>query len=280
LNRAGHGAAHFHPWYYYLDLLTWIEVLEWPGWNEDYTVVLAVVGLGLVFWKKKAIGAHGPWVRLLALYALFMVVLYSSLHYKTPWSILGALHGMILVAAVGTDQLLHLTRARWQRILLGGAIGIFGLASPAVQSVLLNFKYDADQTNPYVYAHTHRDIYEVCAEIRGLVDTGGEQTVVQVFCPGSDFWPLPWYLRDLQHLEFNDRVDENTTVGDIIVTQPDMEGDILRLVYEHPPPGQREMFVPLLDRTPQLRHGVPLTAYVRKSLWDRKHLVDALEERP
>ncbi len=284
LNRAGHGEAHFHPWFYYLDLLTWIEGVEWPGWNEDYLVVMALIGMGIVFYKRSLPGAHLLWVRLLALFTFLMTVFYSSLHYKTPWSILGALHGMILLAAVATDQLWHVASLRWERKLLGVFIVVFGVASPTVQSVLLNFKFDADQTNPYVYAHTHRDIFAVCNTLREYVEVGGEQTTVQAICPAGDYWPLPWYLRDLPRVGYLHQVDANTPVGDILVTQPVMEEAILRLVFENPPPGYRELFLPMafptLAYVPQLRHGVPLSVYVRKSLWDRVHLVDALETLP
>jgi len=284
LNRAGHGQAHFHPWTYYLDLLTWIEGLEWPGWNEDYVVVMAGLGMAFAFCKKKRPGSHLLWIRLLALYTFLMTVVYSGLHYKTPWSILGALHGMVLLAAVGTDQILRLARGRWERVTVTVFVAMFAFISPMVQSVLLNFKYDADQTNPYVYAHTHRDIFDVCETLRHYARVGGDQTTVQAICAGSDYWPLPWYLRDLPRMGYRDQVDANTPVGDIIVTQPGMEADIQRLVYETPPPGQREMFVPMafpnLEYVPQLRHGVPLSVYVRKSLWDRVNLVDALEDQP
>ncbi|MFC1760878.1 flippase activity-associated protein Agl23 [Planctomycetota bacterium] len=266
-NRAGHGHAHIHPWYYYLDLLTWIEGFEWPGWNEDYLVVVAVVGMLYAFFKKELPGANILWVRFLTLYTFLMTVVYSAIPYKTPWSMLGCLQGMILLAAVGTDQFLKNLPDGWEKRMVVTVMVIFGLLSPLGQSIALNFYKQADPTNPYVYAHTHPDMFQASAAIRSLAQTQ-KNAIVQVVCPGDDYWPLPWTLRDLPQVGYAAQVDVNQPLGDIIVIQPEIEPDVLRWVYEKPPPGQRELYVPILAPTTQLRHGVELRAYARKSWVD------------
>jgi hypothetical protein len=43
----------------------------------------------------------------------------------------------------------------------------------------------------------------------------------------------------------------------------------LRKLYELPPPGQRQLYVPLFDRYMQLRPQVELLGFVTKDLWDK-----------
>jgi len=52
LQRAGGQSAHVHPWYYYLNLLTWLEFIEPITWNEDAIVVLAVIGSFFAFTRR------------------------------------------------------------------------------------------------------------------------------------------------------------------------------------------------------------------------------------
>jgi uncharacterized protein (TIGR03663 family) len=268
LDRAGHGSAHFHPWYFYLDLLVWVEGFEWPAWNEDYIVVAGLLTALYVLCRRAMSGVHLLWVRFLALYTLLLVVVYSALPYKTPWSMLSFHHGLILLAAVGTEQFLASLRPGRQRQVMLAVVLVFGLLSPLGQAIALNFHYDADQTNPYVYAHTHRDILPAVDAIREVAAVDDE-ALVHVICPGHDYWPLPWYLRDLTRVGYWNQLDPRQPIGDVIVTQPAAEDAILNWLYEKPPPGQKELFVPILYPGTWLRYGVELRAFTRMSRFER-----------
>ncbi|MCH8219047.1 MAG: hypothetical protein IH892_19990, partial [Planctomycetes bacterium] len=49
----------------------------------------------------------------------------------------------------------------------------------------------------------------------------------------------------------------------------EVEAQLVERLYERRPPGQRELYLPLFERTVQLRPGVELRAYIRKGLYDQ-----------
>jgi hypothetical protein len=266
--RAGHeGANHHHHWFYYLDLLTWVEFLEWPGWNEDVTVIGAFLGIWWVFRHEIRSRTQARTVRVVALFTLVTLVVYSLIPYKTPWCMLTFLYGMLVLAAMATVELADWLTDRTERVVLWAVLGGLGVISPLAQAVAQNFVYEADPTNPYVYGHTHTDIFTVSDELHALIRSApeGQVPTIQVVCPGKDYWPLPWYLRDYAHVGYWSAVDMNEPPGDVIVFQPSVAADVTRLIDRFP---DRELYYRLFKEPLLLRPGVPLEAYVRKSLWD------------
>lgn len=269
LQRAGHeGANHHHHWFYYLDLLTWVEFIEWPGWNEDYTVLGAFLGIWWVFRQEIRSATDARTMRCVALFTLVTLFAYSLIPYKTPWCMLTFLYGMLVLAALATVELIHWLAERKERMVVWVLLVSLGVISPLAQAVAQNFVYDADQTNPYVYAHTHRDIFELSDELHRLVRCApeGEPPVIQVVCPGKDYWPLPWYMRDYEHVGYSSAVDMNEPPGDVIVLQPSMAADIETLLFERFP--KHELYQRQSPESLLLRPGVPWDVYVRKSLWE------------
>jgi len=62
----------------------------------------------------------------------------------------------------------------------------------------------ADPRNPYVYAHTLPDIERLAEQLDQLLAAApdGNATPVKVVFCGAYYWPLPWYLRGLEHTEY------------------------------------------------------------------------------
>ena len=271
LARAGGDGRHVHAWHYYLDLLTWVRFWDRPHWNEDFTILMAAVGLAYVVTHRPMQTCDPRLARFLAAYTLAMTVVYSAIPYKTPWCMMGALHGMILVSAIAAAELTQSFRSGRARALGITAILGLGVVSPLAQAYLLNGRYDSVPANPYVYAQTSTDIFSVVERVRQVaaVHPRAKAMVVQVVCPEADYWPLPWYLRDFTAVGYYQAVDFNAPAGDVILAKPDVEPDLVRLFYEVPPAGERPLYVPLLDPGTRLRPGVALRGYVRKDLWDR-----------
>ena len=90
--------------------------------------------------------------------------MYMVIPYKTPWSLLGFYHGFILIAAVGASEILKNLKTRPIKIAASVLFAGF-LLHLGWQAVQMNFKYDADVSNPYVYAHTDKDIYRLIENI-------------------------------------------------------------------------------------------------------------------
>ena len=187
---------------------------------------------------------------------------------------------MALRLSNSAAELIKATSGRWEKRLAWSLILALGVVSPLGQAYWLSFRSNTETTNPYVYAHTHRDVLDVVNEVQALAqvsDPDKGQNTIHVICPGGDCWPLPWYFRNISsdQIGYWSQVDFNKAPGDIIVFQPPVEADIVKLLFEKTKLEDRELYMSLFNRLIQLRPGVELRAYVRKGLWE---LADALED--
>lgn len=200
LKRARGQSPHIHPWSFYLERLAWFHPAKSPVWSEGLILALAALGAGVSLFGKKS-----PLHRFLALYTILLTLLYCVIAYKTPWCLLGFFHGMILLAGVGAEALLQCCRARAWRYLVLLALAGFTIQL-AWQSRRANVAFATDRRNPYVYAQTSRNVLDLVERIEGVarVNQAGADTVVKVVAPGSEYWPLPWYLRRLRHIGWYD----------------------------------------------------------------------------
>jgi uncharacterized protein (TIGR03663 family) len=267
----GHDTAHVHPWHYYVEMLAWARYGDGPVWTEGLILLLAVVGL-VVAVRGKGTGPADPrLLRFVALYTLAMTSVYSAISYKTPWCLLGFLHGMILLAGVGAVTVVGWSRAPKARVAVG-AVLFLATAHLAFQAYRGSFVYDADSRNPYVYAHTTQEIFTVVDRIKAYVglDGLGETVPIDVACPGGDYWPLPWYLRSYRVYW---RTEIPQTVGPLIVLSDRLEGALAQRLYVQTPAEQRRMYMYLFEEPYYvwLRPKVELLGFIRKDLWEREH---------
>ena len=91
---------------------------------------------------------------------------------------------------------------------------------------------------------------------------------IEVICPDDDYWPLPWYLRAFTNVGYRNKVDYNVPAAPVILASAAVESDLLKKLYELPPPGQRTLYVPLFERNMQLRPQMELEGFITKDLWD------------
>lgn len=269
--RAGDVTPHQHPWHYYLSMLFFSHQAGGPVWTEAVIPDLAVVGLAFVFARRDLkTGLDRDTGRFFALYAIFMTFVYSAIPYKTPWSMLGFLHALIILAAIGFASLWSLTTNRTVRILLVGLLAMAGVHL-AWLSYMANFRFYENPVNPYVYAQAGDDVLAVADTVRNVARSTpeGESMPVQVVCPGDDYWPLPWYLRSLPHTGWWSGLDKDFTPTPVILASPDMESALLKRLYEAPPPGERPLYVPLFAGRMELRPGKEIRGYVRYDVWER-----------
>lgn len=271
LNQAGQNNLHIHPWYYYLDILTWVEGFEKPTWNEDLIVIMAAVGFIIAMTPKGISTVNLTLLRFLAFYTLIMTVVYSAIPYKTPWCLLGFLHGMILLAAVGVAALIKMSLYWWEKLVVGFVLALFGLLLPVGQAYLLSYKYYTAQSNPYVYAHPATDVFNITRRVEeaACASPEGHNIYIQVICPAGDYWPLPWYLRSFPNVGWWSDIDESIPAASVIIASPSVESALLKKLYELPPPGKKNLYVPLFDSYTELRPQVELRGFVTKDLWDR-----------
>jgi uncharacterized protein (TIGR03663 family) len=261
--------AHIQSWYYYLKMLAYSRYDAGPAWSEAVIIILALAGFTAAVTGRGCHGVNAGLLRFIAFYTIIMTVSYSLIPYKTPWCMLGFLHGMILLAGVGAAAVIRLASNMLSRaaivLLLTASI-----AHLAWQGYLANYKYYADPANPYVYAHTSTDVFSVAQRIREVagVDPAGYSMPVDVICPDNDYWPLPWYLRCFNNVRWQNKVDEKLPASPVIIASAAVEQALLKKLYELPLASERCLYVPLFDRYMQLRPEIELRGYVTKKLWD------------
>jgi len=143
-----------------------------------------------------------------------------------------------------------------------------GVAAAAVavclwQSAVLNFReYDTNDVYPYVYSHTRREALEMVREIKGLAGRTSRKPRVVIASP--EYWPLPWYLKDVQVDGYGSGVAlsyDPLTVDAVIGRQSD-------LPKENQVPQLRAVLGANYQQvgTYALRPGVQLVLFVRRDL--------------
>ena len=201
LARADGASPHIHPWHFYLHRLLFFHAAKGPVWSEALILVLAVLGARAAFARQGLADASAGFVRFLALYSFGLAAAYSLIPYKTPWCLLGFWHGMILLAGVGAAWLVRVARQWFWRLALSVLL-LAGAGHLAWQAWRANTTYAADPRNPYVYAQTSPDLLKLVRRVEALakVDPRGSNMLVMVMAPDGDYWPLPWYLRNLKQV--------------------------------------------------------------------------------
>ena len=199
LRRAEGASPHIHPWYFYLQRLLFFHVAKGPVWSEALIFVLAIIGFRAAFVRQGLGDASATFVRFLAFYTIVLTAAYSLISYKTPWCLMGFWHGMILLAGVGAAWLIRRTRQRMARLALALLL-LVGVGHLAWQAWQDNTSYADNRCNPYVYAQTSSDVLNLVRKVEALalLHSQGNQMLVKVIAPDGDYWPLPWYLRNLK----------------------------------------------------------------------------------
>jgi uncharacterized protein (TIGR03663 family) len=268
LERGNSPSWHVHPWYYYLGILIYSHGDRGPVWTEGIILILAVPGFA-AGWSRKTISAvNQRLLRFLGCYTLLMLIIYSAIPYKTPWCLLGFLHGMILLAGAGTRVLWSTVKKTkvglLAFIMVAAAIGHLGW-----QAWAASFRFAADPGNPYVYAHTGMDVFLIARRVEELAKAHPQGTAMPIqIISRENLWPLPWYLRKLSGIQWWNAVSDEASTAPVILATPDMEPALIRKLYELPPPGERELYMNIFERGVDLRPQVELRGYAAKSLWD------------
>ena len=266
-DRAANNTLHIHPWYYYLKMLMYSRYGDGPIWTEALIVLLAAVGFIAAMTRKGLSSADVHLLRFIAFYTLIMTVIYSVIPYKTPWCLLGFLHGMILLAAVGAVAL-----TRWVPNVLPRLIVICLLIEGSIhltwQAYLGSYRFYADSRNPYVYAHPTTDVFTIAQRVEEIarVDPNGREMIIHVICPGKDYWPLPWYLRSFSNVGYWTEVDNVKPPPVVIIASAKVQPALMKKLNEFSPRSKRNPYVSLFDRYVELRPQIELRGYV---LWDR-----------
>jgi uncharacterized protein (TIGR03663 family) len=253
MKRAGESSLHLHPWYYYLKWLFCFQVHSGPIWSELPIMFLGCLGIYY--------GWNNIYLRFIAINSTILFFVFTVIPYKTPWNILLCWQGWILLAGYGGSCLIN---KGYGKVVLVVVIGHM-----LWLSWLTNHVYDADQENPYVYAHTTRDIPEMTQTLLHRIQHSpeGDTMPVQVFATKHDYWPLPWYLRSLKNVGWYTHIDTILYPAPVIIISQDLKSQLIPYLYELPPPGERSLYIAISRNAIWLRHGVEIGCYLRSDIY-------------
>jgi uncharacterized protein (TIGR03663 family) len=257
MNRAAGHSPHVHPWDFYFERLIYFPAKGGAIWSEGFIAALAVVGIIAAFTSKKPADAKANFLRFVAFYTITLAAIYSAIAYKTPWCLLNFWHGAILLAGVGMVTVWRIAFRFWQRAIVA-ILFLCSMAHLAFQSWQAGTTFSADRRNPYVYAQTSSDVFELTRQIEALARASGEghRVMIKVIASDSDYWPLPWYLRNFEQVGWWSELPENPWAPIIIASNE---------------------FAPRLDENKalvragffELRPGVFVALYVESDLWQK-----------
>ncbi|MBI5864770.1 MAG: hypothetical protein HZB38_09725 [Planctomycetes bacterium] len=193
-------------------------------------------------------------------YTLLLAGVYTALPYKTPWCMLGFLHGFILLAGGGLDAIISGARRPLTRLV--AAIAVLACAWPLVTQAerVISRKFAADNRNPYVYAHTVNDLLNLAGWIDQIaaVHPLGRDLPIHVCATADDFWPLPWYLRRYRNVGYWSKVPDAADAA-VVVISSDLAEDF-ESMRRNEYPTQAHY---------GLRPGTVLSAYIDADTWKR-----------
>ncbi len=268
LDRARVASWHFHPWSYYLRLLIHFPSSGTPFWTEGLILLLAVIGAAAGWVARGVPGADPRALRFLGFYTFLMLVTYSAIPYKTPWCLLGFLHGLILLAGAGAIFLVRSLRGTAIRAVVAVLLVSAG-AHLGWQAFSGSFRFAADPRNPYVYAHTGTDVFEIARRLADLARAHPDGSSMPIQILGREnLWPLPFYLRGLSRVAWWSGVPDSAPNAPVILVTPSLEPALVTKLYDLSPPGERELYVSIFARPVELRPRVELRGYATSRLWE------------
>ncbi|MEO8463104.1 MAG: flippase activity-associated protein Agl23, partial [Chloroflexota bacterium] len=233
------GATQTQPFERYL---TWMIPTEAP------ILILGFVG-GLIAAIR---GRDLIWV-VTGLWAVGITTVYSIIQYKTPWIILNMLLPLALLAGLAVSEAWRSWRTGPLRfatpVVLAAAV-----AGSGYQAIDLNFRHYDDETYPYVFVHSTRQMLSLVDEIEATATRAGTGKDTGIVIVSSDYWPLPWYLRDYPRAGFFGSIVETTEA--MIVANVNQEAELEPAISGR------------YDRVGvyTLRPGVDLVLYVRSDI--------------
>lgn len=253
VDRAMADSIHLHSWHYYFGLLSYAKFTSGPWWSEALILVLAMVGAIAAVRGRSATIPSITFARFLVLYTIVLAIIYSSIPYKTPWNMLGFLHGMILLAGIGSVVLVRIVPTA-----IGKSMIVLVLIAATVQlgwqAHRATTSFAANPRNPYAYAGTVIDVPRLAqrADALAAVHPDGYSMQVKIIATDNDYWPIPWYLRRFKNVSYSSE-PEAVVDAPLVVASSNLE-------------------LPFLDTYVRehygLRFSVVMCAYVQADLWD------------
>ena len=243
--------GHEKPFSYYLHLLLWPKHRLGIWWSEGLIALLALLTLWRTCKARNPVGA----VLFLSVATLAHIIIYSCIHYKTPWLMLVPWAHACLLAGFACHRTAALKPIARSAL---GLLLLVGIAAQTKQSWHANGRWAQDARNPYAYVPTSKDPAQIEHWLNQLRHTPGMPSLEPIAVVGQAYWPLPWYLRQFETIGY--WIEPIDTLRDcpIVFAMQDTAADCDALLSASHVPLPRG-----------LRANVQLMMYVRRDLWQR-----------
>ena len=263
-NKAGNNIIHSKPWYYYLNLmlLTKNNLLFYTSIPIS---IFSIIGIYFSFSNKHKISKR-IFFQFIAVFSLLQASIYSIISYKTPWLVLNFWVGFLFLAAFGIFEIQKLLKgAKLKHLMLLVILLVF--IHNLYQSFVTSFQYPYQAENPFTYSQPTPQVIRMSNKILNIT-AAKKNTLIAVIAKDNDYWPLPWYLRKINNVAWYNYVPDKIYKFPIIITSPNFEDEIVNKLYSIPPPGERNLYLPLFDKRLTIRPSVEMLGYIQKDYND------------
>jgi uncharacterized protein (TIGR03663 family) len=250
--------GHQKPFGWYFQLLAVPHKSGGAWWFGTPVLLLALVACASTFRR----GADAPKgraaIRFLGCSVLGHFLIYSVIGYKTPWLACLPWAQVCLLAGFAVADW-----ARWKLPVRAAVafLTMLSLASGVHQSRLATGRLASDERNPFTYVPTRPDVEKLAAWLEELRRVAPAGSLDEAGVVGSDYWPLPWYLRSFEKTGYwRDLGEAPPQLAELplVFAMPEAAENVMaRLQHTH-------VSVPR-----GLRAGVPVELFVREDIWRR-----------
>lgn len=267
-NKAGHFPEHIKPWHYYFSLILFRKVDAFY-FTEVFVLIFFVFGSFSIIsrWRDRIRG--NIFVKIIFIFTLLLIIIYSLIPYKTPWSMLTFWIGCTIISAYGISEAIARSPGIYKTIFI--ILTSVVVLHQVWQSYNIAFTYSYHPQNPFVYSQSTGDVLLISDRLKNITNALPEKnnTFINVTGKKHDYWPLPWYLRSFKNVAWDEKLSNDIYSYPIILTSPDMEPELVEKLYSTPPSGEINLYIPLFDRYMELRPGVEIRGYIRKDTYDK-----------
>ncbi|MFA7290086.1 MAG: flippase activity-associated protein Agl23 [Melioribacteraceae bacterium] len=259
-NKAGNFHEHNHTWYYYFSLVMFSNI-EGFHFTEIILLILFLFGVLNIFYHRNI---TNKFIQFILLFTIINIIVYSSIPYKTPWTMMTFWQGVLIVSAYTLYELSKILRKEiWFVVVIILAL------QQLYQGYQINYIYSFHSKNPYVYAHSTNDVKLIRSEIKNIIGNDVHSSIY-VAAPKNDYWSLPWYLRKIDNISWNDKINDDVYKFPIIISSPKLESELIEKLYSNQPAGEINLYVPLFEKYMELRPGVEIRGYIQKDFLDKR----------
>lgn len=183
LKTGVHGKGHEKEFLYWVKVMWQAEPLALLG------VILSFAGL---FSKQQSL-------RVLSVFSLSQLLIYSLIPYKTVWCILSLAWGFYLVLAFYLQMLFANTKMKGVSLAVVTVVSLFNLRSMYASS----YAHPLDFDHPYIYVNSTYDLENLQKFILDEARKRPELFLQPVQIGMKEQWPWPWVLRSFENLDYN-----------------------------------------------------------------------------